>query len=333
MGSWDETCALSGLAIPPGTEVRILYLYKTQSPMSEGYHPTSHYGVVTPISIRGVYDDYGRVRPLGTDDLVPISELPKSAENRLYVFQQEVLVHKCVVNPTEPEAVDPASLLDPYAFYDGVQSGDIELSTCKDSAALEHAYGVLIREDVWQTYLRLNARILKEDESLAAYYPDLDSLTKAFYDVVNTPEKFEYPYQYIQLLHNKYKSYSGTDMPDWKMDNSLSMFGFAGSMDLFYGSIWRNLLKSLYPQSTKEKPVFPVSTEHHKTMPFLRLFCARALEIRAVHNVMYATRQAFALPMGKGSQHHEWKTKAALLNALARIATKEQKQLEEEWDE
>lgn len=60
MGSFNETCALSGLNIEPGTPVKLVFL--TESPYrrsGRGCYINDHYGLRTP-PIDGTYDDYGR---------------------------------------------------------------------------------------------------------------------------------------------------------------------------------------------------------------------------------------------------------------------------------
>jgi len=67
MGSFNETCALSGLNIPYSTPVRLLFL--TQNPFTHadehaaqrGCYHNDQWFVRTP-PIKGVYDDYGRAR-------------------------------------------------------------------------------------------------------------------------------------------------------------------------------------------------------------------------------------------------------------------------------
>ena len=76
MGSFNETCALSGLNISPGTPVKILFL--TQNPYISSDEKEAHRGVYhydqwfarTP-PIDGVYDDYGEA----TYDKDKITEL------------------------------------------------------------------------------------------------------------------------------------------------------------------------------------------------------------------------------------------------------------------
>lgn len=60
MGSWHESCFLSGLAIEPGEKVRWMLITKSPYNTSKGCYSTAFW-FPRALPLRGVYDDYGNV--------------------------------------------------------------------------------------------------------------------------------------------------------------------------------------------------------------------------------------------------------------------------------
>ncbi len=323
MGSWDETCALSHLPIKPGDPVRILYLTKNDTDPTEGYEPWSHYGLALPVAIRGVYDDYGRV-----------ASCPKTSpeEQQVVAWQHSILLKYAKIDAEKSEYHGPqGNLENVFDFYDNVSRGTLKvyIPDHYDSPDGLRIIAVVVREDVWQTYVKLHTKYTKLEkwEKLL----NRKALAKATFLTIQEATTYDdYIFMHYQRIEDFYKKFTKDDSHNYTLES----VGFSqGVSDRFH--LWRRMKHALLPHKStphklfEEKPTdFPAFT-----LPFVTALCNAVVDAHYVTTHMYCLRQGFAPTIGRGSQHHEWMRHRDTHAALRKIADVEQKVYDEEMGE
>lgn len=166
MGSFNETCALSGFSIPYGTPIRHVFL--TQNPyLTSDQHETKkgvyHYDywfVRTP-PLKGRYDDYGQA----------VHDDPEMCRLIADVFSEDVVERPIGPNQYRDPAVRRGENLEHYleAAWEGRLLVANQARTSRSSPESLPTMAVMIREDVWRAYLDLIPVGTLDDDVLKYY--------------------------------------------------------------------------------------------------------------------------------------------------------------------
>ncbi len=153
MGSFNVTCALSGLPITDGTPVRAVVLFKPTSEADHGFLYSSSFFTPASLPMRGVYSGYGGVKKLETRPL---------ARAALAAFFDDVDSETAAEQAVDGLRFKPANAS--ITRYGRAVDGKIHLT--------------LIREDVFEMAATLGVDLNKRDLGRGQPLLDEKSITK-----------------------------------------------------------------------------------------------------------------------------------------------------------
>jgi len=284
MGSWNETCGLSNLAIEPGE--RVVHLLLAVSPYYEaGIKGSDHndYYFVRSLPLYGVYDDYGRVA-LDTGEDYKVELLRQSFEvdlldsvatpARFSDYGQEVNI----VNWT-------FGLLQDW-LHDGLVRVKSDISKTGDEGGPPVkplvVYQGMIRRDVWDKFLQT----AQKSALMCDICKDREEELNKFFDMGENSQPDVRQYKLLLKTLLRF-SPPFTVNPGWFLDKM--------SSDYTGGKIDRSSAERV----------------------------ARAImELYIVELTMNSARYAWHPTSYAGSQHSEYGLNKSLYTALSKIAGK-----------
>lgn len=313
MGSFNQTCALSGLPITSGTPLRWLLLIQRPYKDNDTIAPGCYYlPRATPLRVK--YDDCGEVYPL--DEATQGKEFEKTLIYPYWIqqFQTDLVELEQGENQYHEPAATKDLTLDHLQWL--LHEGRLQVSIEEASSHANeqtHIVRSYIREDVWQAALDLVDKFIKEDDywpkktcTLKAYKENFLKLVEDFTAEQREDRYFdkEYPlYRYNMINRKKYHPL-----------DFLAGGGYAGGIAFpFYRGIREQSQWMLHKLYKKE---WSLDDPQVKEL-FLDL-----AETYLIHSFLSYINQPWQQSL-YGSQESQWSLQSKFHKKLSLIAAKE----------
>lgn len=198
MGSFNETCMVSGLPIGYGDEVRVVVIKK--SPYKESgclVYPSDLWSPVS-MPIRAKYDDYGNAYPIKEDETMAAFALGLLNTALEPIEQGENQYHDIAV-----KSLDSWDIL-----LNACHEGRLRFKNSYSGVPWSPATRVMIREDVWQSMLKQKFSGWWGKSNLVQTLKDADEYFKHFVNIDDT-------YPHSKLLARMQAEHGGKKGPGW----------------------------------------------------------------------------------------------------------------------
>jgi hypothetical protein len=308
MGSWNETCGLSNLAIEPREEV--VFLLITQSPYEDvigksGCYHTDFFFPRT-IPLYGMYDDYGRVAfHEGQDKIIDLIKrgfeldlIPVDAENK---FDTAVSMEDWSMDNLQEW------------LHDGkvrINKGAIDWAVDPSTTGPSPVYKLIIRRDVWEAFCSTSYTTWDGTNTLDLFKNSADRLieflaSETFTVDMNKSRRNPVHFTNLSLAPDKNSFMS-------IYNNVISSIPFTISARWSIEQIVEQFSSSTLTESEAKDMFY------------------RLAEMAHVEKIMMLTRRAWMPTVGMGSQGTYYKLSLEIFNKLTKVAEPLRKKAEDE---